>query len=79
MNRPRVVDLFCGAGGLALGFHAGGYKIAAALDHDDVAARTFESNFSRLQPDCPPRVFGGSHGGDIRNEAVRRELEDAGP
>ncbi len=55
-----VADLFCGAGGLSLGFHAAGARSIVALDHDERAAETFELNFRRLQPEAPPLVLGGS-------------------
>ncbi|RLG82197.1 MAG: DNA (cytosine-5-)-methyltransferase [Thermoprotei archaeon] len=40
-----LVDLFCGAGGFALGFKEEGFNIALGLDNDRSAARTFISNF----------------------------------
>ena len=49
-RQPTVVDLFCGAGGFSLGFHAAGCRILAAADVDAVAAETFSANFTRLQP-----------------------------
>ena len=42
---PRVVDLFAGAGGLSLGFHAAGCKLVAAVEFDPDAARTHGLNF----------------------------------
>lgn len=56
---PTVIDLFCGAGGLSLGFHAAGCQILAAADVDEAAAGTYEDNFARLQPDAPPLVVRG--------------------
>lgn len=42
----RVVDLFCGAGGFALGFHrAGGYSCVLAVDNDPACTETFAVNF----------------------------------
>lgn len=61
-SAPRVVDLFCGAGGFSLGFHAAGCRILAAADADAVAAETFRRNFDLLQPGRPPRVLGGDDG-----------------
>ena len=43
-----VVDLFSGAGGLSLGFHAAGARILAAVDASESAGKTFRHNFSRL-------------------------------
>lgn len=56
---PIVIDLFSGAGGLSLGFAAAGCRISAAVDIDAVAGRTFEKNFSRLQPHLPVEVIAG--------------------
>ena len=57
-----VVDLFCGAGGFSLGFHAAGCRIVAAVDADALATQSFRNNFDLLQPGHPPRVFGGEEG-----------------
>ena len=54
-----VADLFCGAGGLSLGFHAAGARTVAALDHDERAAETFDLNFRRIQEE-PPLVLTGA-------------------
>jgi DNA (cytosine-5)-methyltransferase 1 len=59
---PRVVDLFCGAGGFSLGFRAAGCEIAAAVDFDEVAGETLRSNFEKLQPESPPQVLCGDEG-----------------
>lgn len=42
---PQVVSLFCGAGGLDLGFHQEGFKIPLAIDISDAAIRTHKRNF----------------------------------
>jgi DNA (cytosine-5)-methyltransferase 1 len=55
-NPPGVIDLFCGAGGFSLGFHAAGCRIIAAADADEVAAETYRRNFGRLQPGHAPHV-----------------------
>jgi len=55
-----VADLFCGTGGMALGFHAAGARCVLALDRDERAAETYALNFGRLQPDGPPLVLGGA-------------------
>jgi DNA (cytosine-5)-methyltransferase 1 len=41
----RVFDLFCGCGGLSVGFRMDRYKIAAGVDHDTAALETFAANF----------------------------------
>lgn len=43
-NHHTVVDLFCGAGGLALGFQRAGFHILRGFDHDEAAARTYVRN-----------------------------------
>lgn len=42
---PRVVSLFCGAGGLDLGFKEGGFGIDIALDVSRAAIKTHARNF----------------------------------
>lgn len=39
-----VVDLFCGAGGLSLGFEEAGYQVLAGCDIVETFGRTFEAN-----------------------------------
>lgn len=58
MNRPRILDLFSGAGGMALGFRAAGAHCLGGVDANAAAGRTFASMFA---PD-EPVVFGGAEG-----------------
>ena len=37
----NVIDLFCGCGGLSLGFHNSGYNIIGAFDNWEVAVKTY--------------------------------------
>jgi len=41
---PRVLDLFCGIGGLSLGFQRSGFDLIGGVDIWEDAARTFEQN-----------------------------------
>lgn len=41
----NVIDLFCGCGGLSLGFQNAGYDITAAFDYWDVALNIYRKNF----------------------------------
>lgn len=41
----RVVDLFCGCGGLSLGFEKAGFDIVAAFDKWDAALHVYNTNF----------------------------------
>lgn len=45
MSDINIVSLFCGAGGLDLGFKQAGYKITIALDYCTQAISTHKSNF----------------------------------
>jgi DNA (cytosine-5)-methyltransferase 1 len=42
------VDLFCGAGGMSLGFEQAGFDVVVAIDSDPLNTTTHEENF----PDC---------------------------
>ena len=47
-SKPTAIDLFCGAGGLSLGFQQAGFRVVAGNDHFDAAGRTF----SKTHPDA---------------------------
>lgn len=65
-HKPTVVDLFCGAGGLAEGFRQAGFAVIGGCDIDPDAAATFATNF----PEANTIV------GDIRDPAVHAEVID---
>ena len=44
-SRPRVLDLFAGAGGFSLGFKAAGFEVVGASELDEWASDTIRSNF----------------------------------
>lgn len=44
--KPRVLSLFCGAGGFDLGFIQGGFEIVLGIDNNERAVQTYSSNFS---------------------------------
>ncbi|BAZ27269.1 C-5 cytosine-specific DNA methylase [Kalymmatonema gypsitolerans NIES-4073] len=46
--KPTVLDLFCGAGGMSLGFQNAGCKILAGIDQSPHAIKTHHNNF----PSC---------------------------
>lgn len=60
----RVVDLFCGAGGLSEGFRQAGYEVAAGSDHDPDAMATYAANFPGSLALC----------GDVRDASLREQL-----
>lgn len=41
----KVIDLFCGCGGLSLGFQKAGYEVLAAFDNWDEAVTVYHNNF----------------------------------
>ena len=42
----KIVDLFCGAGGMSLGFQQAGFNIVLAADNWDVAVECYKRNFT---------------------------------
>lgn len=49
MNKPKVLDLFSGAGGFSLGFEMAGCEIIGAIEHDKWAADTFQYNHKKAK------------------------------
>ena len=43
-NGLRVLDLFCGCGGLSLGFKRAGFNIVGGIDNDKSSIDTFNHN-----------------------------------
>lgn len=70
----RVLDLFAGAGGMALGFKAAGARCIGAVERDAAAAATFEKTFATERP----VVFGGPERGDVNELEVERLLDTLG-
>ncbi len=67
MNKMNVLDLFCGAGGLSLGFKLAGFKIVGGVEWDKAAMETHSNNFKSKFEYC----------GDIKNitnEQIEKEL-----
>jgi DNA (cytosine-5)-methyltransferase 1 len=71
VRRYTVVDLFCGAGGLTLGFKQAeykgyGFKVVAAVDVWERACETYKVNHPEVEVIC----------GDIREDWVKRRLTE---
>src|SRR5438552_948369 len=43
--RPTSIDLFCGAGGMTLGFEQAGFDVLAAFDLEEINVATHQTNF----------------------------------
>lgn len=50
-GKPRVLDLFSGAGGISLGFHRAGFQIDGALEIEPLPALTHALNFHGSDPE----------------------------
>ncbi|HEM4095241.1 DNA cytosine methyltransferase [Streptococcus suis] len=48
----KIIDLFCGAGGLSLGFEKAGFEIELAIDMWDDAIKTFNHNHKNKVAEC---------------------------
>ena len=51
-SQPVVLDLFCGAGGMSLGFQIAGYSIALGIDSNPLACQTHAHNFGLQHTLC---------------------------
>ncbi len=66
-RRPIAIDLFCGAGGMAVGFEQAGFDIALAVDIDGHHAATHARNFPYGTTLCKSIV-------DLTTEHVREAV-----
>lgn len=69
MKKYKVLDLFCGAGGLSLGFKLAGFEIAGGVEWDNAAMETHKRNFDSRFEYC----------GDIKeisDELIEQKLND---
>jgi len=67
MEKPTVIDLFCGAGGLSTGFRMAGFDVLLGIDNIPVFCETFRKNDKKAI--C----------GDIRDisvEEIKHEIGD---
>ncbi|UPF02091.1 DNA cytosine methyltransferase [Pseudomonas mosselii] len=42
--KPKLISLFCGAGGLDLGFSQAGFDVCFAADFDKAAVKSYNNN-----------------------------------
>ena len=65
-RRLKLLDLFCGAGGISEGFRSAGFRSLGGTDIDPDAVATFAANFPDAAAIC----------GDIRKPAIRERVID---
>lgn len=68
-NRPAILDLFSGVGGLSLGFLMAGFRVALAVDNDDDAVACYNAN---LKSACD----GGAVQYDLANINSHEDVEE---
>jgi DNA (cytosine-5)-methyltransferase 1 len=68
MELPAVVSLFSGAGGLDLGFHDAGFRVAYAVDSSPAAIQTHRKNFRRTASFAADLI-------ELQPEGVLNQLE----
>ena len=52
VKKIKVIDLFCGCGGLSEGFFLAGYNIVGGVDFNEAAIKTFNKNFKDSKGIC---------------------------
>lgn len=71
MNRFKVLDLFCGAGGFSCGLDmVDGFSTEVALDFEESALNTFQKNFPNTECVC-----GNICDDDIKNKVIKASKE----
>lgn len=72
-RRPTAIDLFCGAGGLSLGFEESGFDVVAAVDFNPINVASYSKNFPSAKAICAD-IFRLS-GNEIRERCGLRTEE----
>lgn len=69
MKKYNVLDLFCGAGGLSLGFKLAGFDIVGGVEWDSAAMETHKKNFKSKFEFCGDIK-------DISDKEIKEKLSD---
>ncbi len=72
-NKKLLVSLFCGVGGLDLGFEAAGFEIAVAVDNDPKVIAIYQNNFPDTIVLC--KDIGDISASEIR-EVIQNKYQD---
>lgn len=67
-NTLKTIDLFCGCGGMSLGFQNAGFEIVAAYDNWKPAIHVYTLNFSHVVVEA-----------DLAKEKIQQEIADMKP
>ena len=51
-NKYKVLDLFCGCGGISCGYQLAGFEIVGGIDFNLDATKTFKHNFKKANVKC---------------------------
>lgn len=69
MHKHKFIDLFCGCGGLSLGFELAGFTAVAGVDFKEAAINTYRENFPNAKAICADIS-------SIDKEHIRERFED---
>lgn len=69
MKKPKILDLFCGCGGLSLGFEKAGFETVLAIDSWQDAINTYNHNRGNSVAQCRD-----VH--DLNNEMLEKIMEE---
>ncbi len=76
---PTVLDIFCGAGGMSLGFKNAGCKILGGIDNNPHAVRTHNRNFPSCKLVLPPQDISNIKLADLKIKPGEVDILIGGP